>query len=187
MTAQGDWASRWRVRAGYPVALAFLLFAHPTGMSILAGAILAATGLFVRGAAAGRLYKHEQLATSGPYAYTRNPLYFGSAVLAAGLVTAGASWIAAVLVGGYFLAFYPAVMRKEEHHLRERYGTAFEEYSARVPLFWPRLNFSTRDSASSFSWTQYRRNREYQAALGTLAGFAVMASKPFWAHFFGDL
>ncbi len=186
MSARGQQLARWRVRAGYPVAIAFLLLARPAPAWLAGGAVAAALGLLVRGAAAGHLRKHEQLSTGGPYALTRNPLYFGSAILAAGFVLAGASWIAAVLVAAYFLAFYPAVMRREEGELRERYGTAFDEYARRVPLFWPRLTACGPDEGQAagaagagacFSWAQYRRNREYQAAVGTAIGLAILAAK----------
>jgi hypothetical protein len=180
--------ARWRVRAGYPVAACFLALAWPTIATLAAGAAVAALGLFVRAAAAGHLHKHEQLATRGPYAFTRNPLYLGSAVLAAGFAVAGASWIAAALVAAYFAVFYPAAMRREEDELRARYGAAFEEYSRRVPRFWPRLSPSapapaagTASSATDeFSWRQFGRNREYQAAIGTIIGLAVLAAKMFW-------
>jgi protein-S-isoprenylcysteine O-methyltransferase Ste14 len=89
---------RWRVRVAYPLAFVFWVLAAPTPRSILLGAIIAAIGLFIRGAAAGHLRKDQELATTGPYARTRNPLYLGSAFLAAGFVVAGRSWWAGALV-----------------------------------------------------------------------------------------
>jgi len=168
MSSARELAMRWRVRLGYPLAVLCLWLAHPTWLSLVCGGAIGLAGLLVRGAAAGHLRKHEELATSGPYAFTRNPLYFGSALLAAGFLVAGRSWIAALLVAIYFAVFYGAVMRGEESELRARYGTAFEGYAARVPLFWPRLK-GGRASAAGFSWASYRRNREYQAALGFAA------------------
>lgn len=175
----GELWMRWRVRVGYPVALVYALLATPAPWSIAAGGAIAALGLLIRARAAGHLRKHEALSTTGPYAYTRNPLYFGSALLAAGFLLAGRSWIAALVVGAYFALFYTAVMRREEPELRAHYGTAFDDYAARVPLFWPRL---TRAGAgpSDFSWEVYRRNREYQAALGALAGLLLLCGKMFW-------
>ncbi len=135
--AAASFFSRWRVRAGYPLAILFLYLASPTPSAIAIGAAIAAIGLVVRGAAAGHLRKLETLTTSGPYAWMRNPLYFGSALLAAGFAVAGHSpWAALVLVA-YFGIFYPVVMKKEEGELRERYGAAFIEYAKRVPLFFP--------------------------------------------------
>lgn len=169
----GEVFMRWRVRAAYPVALVCFWLARPTPRSLAWGATIAALGLALRAAAAGHLLKHQQLATSGPYAYTRNPLYLGSALLAAGFLVAGRSWLAAAILAAYFAVFYPAVMWREEQELLVQYGRAFQDYAARVPLFWPRLG---RDVASGarFSWDLYRRNREYQAGLGYLAGIALL-------------
>jgi protein-S-isoprenylcysteine O-methyltransferase Ste14 len=180
VSQQRNFWMRWRVRIGYPVAVVYWILAAPTFPSILAGGAIAALGLFIRGAASGHLRKYEELVTSGPYARTRNPLYFGSAFLAAGFALAGHSWWAAGIVLGYFAVFYSAVMRNEESDLRARYGAAFDEYAARVPLFFPLLfsGGSPGDkgarAAKTFSWAQYRRNREYQALVGTIAGLGIV-------------
>jgi protein-S-isoprenylcysteine O-methyltransferase Ste14 len=183
------WA-RWRVRAGYLVAAMYWLLAAPTSFSILIGAILAAFGLVIRGLASGHLRKDETLATSGPYGVTRHPLYFGSAFLAAGFVAAGRSWIAGIIVTAYFAVFYYAVMRSEERDVRERFGTAFEEYASRVPLFVPRFppassDRQSRDPGTRFSWSQYRRNREYQALLGTIAALVAVWLRMWLRALFG--
>lgn len=169
------WA-RWRVRLGYPAAIAFALLAHPTPLSLVVGATIAALGLLIRGAAAGHLYKHQRLSTSGPYRYTRNPLYFGSALLAAGLLVAGRSPYAAAVIAFYFEVFYPQVMQRESEELHARYGSHFDEYAARVPFFFPSL-FPRTGPGAPFSWAQYRINREYQAALGFLLGLALLYAK----------
>jgi len=172
---------RWRVRTGYPIAVIYWLLAAPTLRSIVIGGVITVFGLLVRGAASGHLRKDQELATSGPYATTRNPLYLGSAFLATGFIIAGHSWWAGLLVAAYFAVFYIAVIRDEERHLRERFGAAFDEYAARVPVFFPGFR-DTRPEPTSppgppaevFSWAQYRRNREYQALIGTIAGLAVV-------------
>lgn len=176
MSGAGDFWVRWRVRFGYPVAAIFLLLAKPSVESLILGGAMGAVGLSIRAAAAGHLRKHEELTTSGPYSYTRNPLYLGSAVLAAGILLAGGSWLAAPLVGGYFVLFYSLVMRREEAELRARYGDAFHEYARRVPLFFPRLGGGA-GGGGGFSWAQYARNREYQALLGFVAGLALLWAK----------
>jgi protein-S-isoprenylcysteine O-methyltransferase Ste14 len=171
---------RWRVRLAYPLALAFWLLAVPTVRSIVIGAMVAAFGLFIRGVAAGHLRKDQELATTGPYARTRNPLYLGSAFLAAGFAVAGRSWLAGALVAVYFAIFYYVVMRNEEEDLRARFGAVYNQYAARVPWFlpfWVGSEFDARAGRASdakFSWTQYRRNREYRALLGALAGIAAL-------------
>jgi len=172
--------TRWRVRVGYPVAVAYLWFASPTWKSVATGGAIAALGLVVRALAAGHLRKWEGLATSGPYACTRNPLYFGSTLLAVGFAVAGHSWIGAALIAAYFAVFYPSVIKREEAELRARYGRAYEEYAARVPLFWPRIRRQTPAPLEQFSWPLYRRNHEYQAALGFLAGLALLILRMYW-------
>jgi len=171
---------RWRVRTGYPVAVVYLVLADPRPRWILIGAALAAIGLLIRGASSGHLRKDRELATAGPYAYTRNPLYLGSAFLAAGFAIAGGSWWAGLLVVAYFGIFYYAVMRNEEQDLHRRFGEAFDAYAARVPLFFPWFARAAASSSGSetgeqqFSWAQYRRNREYKALIGTIAGLGVL-------------
>ncbi len=177
---------RWRVRIGYPVALAYLILARPTPRSLAIGALVGALGIVIRAWAAGYLRKHEALAVSGPYAFTRNPLYFGSVILGAGFVVAGDSLWAAIIVAAYLALFYPAVMEREESELHAHYGDAFLEYAARVPLFWPRVRLAPqpRESSPKFSSQLYRRNREYQAALGFLVGLALLCAKMlFLPHF----
>ena len=178
MSRAGDFAMRYRVRLGYPLALMYFVFVRPTPQAILFGAVIALAGLCVRAAAAGHLRKHEQLAVAGPFAHTRNPLYFGSMLIAAGFLVAGrfwvdGGWIAATVIAVYFGYFYGAVVKREENELRAHYGPAFDAYAARVPLFLPRLSGGV-DTAEGFSWEQYWRNREYQAALGVLGGIGVL-------------
>lgn len=173
------WA-RWRVRIGYPVAAIYWMLAAPTRQSIAIGGVVAALGLLIRGLSSGHLRKDEELTTSGPYACTRNPLYLGSAFLAAGFVMAGLSWIAGALVAAYFTIFYYAVMRSEEKDLCAQFGTAFEDYAARVPLFFPHIGRPVDQGASPqaegnlFSWARYLRNREHQALMGALAGLGSL-------------
>ena len=100
------WA-RWRVRTGYPIALVCLWLTHPTLGSVLLGSSIALVGLLVRGYAAGHLRKNEALAETGPYARTRNPLYFGSALFAAGFIVSSRSWLAAALADSLFCDFLP--------------------------------------------------------------------------------
>jgi protein-S-isoprenylcysteine O-methyltransferase Ste14 len=193
VSAERKFWMRWRVRLGYPVAVIYWLLATPSPRWILMGGSIALLGLLVRATAAGYLRKSEELAISGPYARTRNPLYFGSSLLAAGFAIAGGSWWAAGAVIIYFGLFYYAVMRNEEEELRERYGAAFEEYAAHIPLFFPRMFESGTDPhpagppAKEFSWAQYRRNREYQAFVGTIAALGFVWLRmwlPAWVPWF---
>jgi protein-S-isoprenylcysteine O-methyltransferase Ste14 len=162
--------ARWRVRVGYLLAIVVLVLAHPTPQSIAIGGAVGVVGLWVRALAAGHLHKQEMLTVSGPYAHTRNPLYFGSAILTVGAAVAMNSWIAAALLLGYFALFYSVVMRKEEGELRFHHGAAFDEYAKAVPLFFPRVTAARLGLGveRAFSFAQYKKNREYRAAIGFL-------------------
>lgn len=186
MASYSAWASRWRVPASYPVVLGYLYFAEPELRSIVLGALVVVPGLALRAAAAGYLYKHQQLATQGPYAFTRNPLYLGSTIMAAGFCLAGASWWGTALVAAYLYLFYPAVIRLEQEELRARYGPAYDDYARRVPLFFPRYSAHAEQVAKAgaeFSWEQYLRNREFQAGWGVLAGLGVLILKLLWMRY----
>ena len=162
--------ARWRVRLGYPLAIVALALSRPTPRSILAGALVGMIGLLVRALAAGHLHKQEVLTVSGPYAYTRNPLYFGSAILTLGAAVATYSWTSAGVLCVYFALFYSIVMRREEQELHLQHHAAFDDYARTVPLFLPRLTPAKLASgaAGSFSFAQYKKNREHRAAIGFL-------------------
>lgn len=165
--------ARWRVRLGYLVAAIVLWVARPNPLSIALGAAIGLTGLGIRAWAAGYLHKQSVLTTGGPYAFTRNPLYFGSAVLTAGAAVAMHSAVAAILLFVYFVAVYWVVMRREEGELRLQHGAAFERYAASVPLLFPRLA-PAGGGEGRFSLAQYRKNHEYQAAAGFLLLLTVL-------------
>jgi protein-S-isoprenylcysteine O-methyltransferase Ste14 len=165
------------VRTGYLVAIAALWFAHPTPASICLAAAVGIVGLLVRASAAGHLHKQEVLAVSGPYAYTRNPLYLGSAILALAAAAAMRSWVSTILLFAYFAIFYSAVMRREEWELHQRHGPSFEAYASRVPLFFPRVTATPDAVAGTFSFAQYKKNREWRAALGFLLLLAILFAR----------
>ncbi len=162
--------ARWRVRLSYPLAAVVLWLAHPSPKSIVAGALAGAIGLWIRARAAGYLHKQEVLTTTGPYAYTRNPLYLGSFILAIGAAVAAHSWPSTLILFCYFALFYSFVMRREERELYQHHGDAFREYARAVPLFLPRMTPAKLSStaAASFSFAQYKQNGEYRAAIGFL-------------------
>lgn len=176
MSALGAFFVRWRVRLGYPLAILVLFFARPTPTSILSGALIGVIGLWLRACAAGYLHKQEVLTVTGPYAFTRNPLYLGSAILTLGAGIAARSWTSASTLCVYFALVYSIVMRREEKELHLRHGAAFEEYARSVPLFLPRLTTVklVGASASSFSFAQYKKNHEWQAAVGYLLLLGVL-------------
>jgi protein-S-isoprenylcysteine O-methyltransferase Ste14 len=165
-----DFFARWRVRIGYLLALVVLWFAHPNPRSILIGGVIGLVGLAIRAYAAGYLHKQSVLTVAGPYARTRNPLYFGSSIMNLGAAVAMRSWISAGILLIYFAVVYSFVMRREEMELRQQHGSAFDAYARAVPLFFPGLSVSLSFTVGrgSFSWSQYKKNHEYQAAVGFL-------------------
>jgi len=165
-----DFFAGWRVRIGYLLAVVVLWLSRPEPRPILLGACVGLLGLAIRAYAAGYLHKQAVLTTTGPYARTRNPLYFGSSILTLGAAIAMNSWLSASLLLIYFALVYTLVMRREEIELRGHHGAEFDAYANSVPLFFPRLAASKQPPATpgTFSWSQYRKNHEYQAALGFL-------------------
>lgn len=165
------------------LVLPLLWFAQPTRGLLMLGALLAAGGLLIRGWAAGTIHKDEDLTTSGPYAYTRNPLYIGSFFIGLGVALAGGHWIWPVLFLALFLGVYGRTMSGERGLLIELFGDCFEHYAENVPALLPRLTpYRSKhpDVAGGFRLRQYKRNNEWEALLGVGAAFAFLATKHMW-------
>jgi protein-S-isoprenylcysteine O-methyltransferase Ste14 len=167
-----DAVAKLRVPGGFLMVAAFVWLAAPTWTSLTVGLPLSALGLALRAWAAGHLEKNRTLAESGPYAYVRNPLYIGTLMVAAGFVLASRRWELGALFAGVFLLIYLPVVELEEQHLRSLFPE-YADYANRVPRLWPRL----AGSRGSFRWSLYKRNQEYQALAGFLAGAAVLIWK----------
>lgn len=140
---------------------------------MLASLPVIAAGLALRAWAAGHLEKDRSLAESGPYAYTRNPLYLGTFIVALGFAVGATNWILAIIFTAAFLLIYLPVMEREEEHLLKIFPD-YRAYAARVPLLWPKL---APQGPRSFLGRVYMKNEEYKASLGALAGLAVLAAK----------
>jgi steroid 5-alpha reductase family enzyme len=116
-----------------------------------------------------------RLATGGPYAHVRNPLYVGTALVAAGLAIAAREWGLAALFAAVFALIYLPAIELEEQHLRELFPE-YADYARRVPVLVPRL-LPASGGTGSFAWRLYWKNEEYQALAGFLAGAALLAWK----------
>lgn len=169
-----DLVARLRVPSGFLLVVVFALFSHPTESSLLEGLPLSVAGLWLRGWAAGHLAKNTKLATSGPYRYTRNPLYLGTLLVALGLVTAARNWILGLLFAAVFVLVYLPVIELEEQHLRQIFPD-YDGYAERVPLLLPVGRLAP--SGRPYRWALYKKNQEYQALLGYLAGFVYLVWK----------
>jgi len=171
-------ARRIRVPLGFLFAALYLWLARPTWWSIAIGAVVSLVGVWIRAIASGHVKKNEELTTTGPYAYTRNPLYLGSIVIAIGFaIAARDAWIGVALVA-FFLIIYLPVIRSEEEYLRGKFAN-FDEYVSRVPRLIPRLTSASKETGA-FSRELYLRHREYNALIGTLLLVCVLIGKLLW-------
>ena len=161
-------ARRIRVPLGFVFAVLYFWLARPTWRFIALGMLLIVPGLLIRAAASGHVRKNEALATSGPYAYTRNPLYLGSLLIGIGFAVAARSWWVGVALIVIFFAIYVPVIRDEETFLRQKFPE-FEDYARRVPRILPRItsHSATKDEPAGFSTDLYLKHREYKALLGS--------------------
>ncbi len=174
MSDWGTLARRIRVPVGFGFALLYVWLARPTIRSIAIGAAVAAVGLGVRAWASGHVSKAEEITQSGPYAYTRNPLYLGSIVIGGGFAIAAMSpWIALGMLAR-FLAVYVPVIRWEEAWLRAHLD-GFDAYASRVPRLIPRM--TPAGFPGAFSRERYLKHREYNALLGALAMLVALVIK----------
>jgi protein-S-isoprenylcysteine O-methyltransferase Ste14 len=172
--AYADRVARLRVPGGFLLVAAFAWFSHPSAISLMAGIPIAAGGLAIRAWAAGHLAKNRMLATSGPYAYTRNPLYLGTLVVAVGLAIASRSIGLTVLFAAVFFLIYLPVIELEEQHLRKLFPE-YAEYARTVPKLWP--GTGVHRSTMQFKYSLYAKNQEYQALAGFLAGTLLLILK----------
>jgi protein-S-isoprenylcysteine O-methyltransferase Ste14 len=169
-----DFVQRLRVASGFLLLVTFASLAQPRPFSMAIGLPISVVGLVIRGWAAGHLAKNQRLATSGPYAYIRNPLYAGTLLVALGIVIAAGSAILATIFAAVFVLVYLPVIELEEQHLRNIFPE-YEPYAARVHRLLPIAKWSGRNAR--FSFDLYRRNQEYKAALGFLAAAAWLIWK----------
>lgn len=168
-------ARRIRVPLSFALGIAYVWLARPTRTSILVGGVLLIPGLLLRGLAAGHVQKDRELTTSGPYAYTRNPLYLGSLILAAGFALAARSPVILGLLLLMFVLIYVPVIAGEERYLRQTFPE-YADYARHVPRFWLRV---TRygNQAGAFSSDLYWKHREYNAIIGCGVVLAVLLFK----------
>jgi protein-S-isoprenylcysteine O-methyltransferase Ste14 len=169
-------ARRIRVPLGFVFAVLYFWLARPTWRWLAIGAVLIVPGVLIRALASGHVRKNEALATSGPYAYTRNPLYLGSLLMGIGFAVAARSWWVGVALVAMFLAIYLPVIRGEEKFLREKFPE-FDEYARNVPRMFPRIIAAAERDGSRFSMDLYVKHREYNAALGAIAMTAALVVK----------
>jgi protein-S-isoprenylcysteine O-methyltransferase Ste14 len=152
---------------------------HPTWQSLAIGSMIAALGALIRLWAAGYIDKGKALATEGPYAMTRNPLYLGSLIMALGILIAGHVYWLVLLFGILFVALYYPVMKREEQELLQGYGEDFVNYAERVPMFFPQFR-SAAARSTTFLWLRVRRNREHRHLLVLALAVIFLMVRIYW-------
>jgi len=172
---------RIRVPLGFIFVLVYFWIARPNILSLFASVALVAPGILLRGYASGYVKKNEELATTGPYAYTRNPLYLGSLLIAFGFALASRSiWIAVALLALFGIIYLP-VIAGEEEYLRAHFP-GYEDYARRVPCLLPRLVARPGSGPGSFSPVLYRKHREYNSLLGSFCIYLALIAKMVFRH-----
>lgn len=171
-------ARRIRVPLGFLLAAGYLVVARPTLLTLVVGTAIAFAGLLIRAWAAGHIVKNDRLATTGPYAHTRNPLYFGSFLIAAGFAIA-AHWSLLLLVIAFFVLIYGPTIRDERVGIRARFPDAYDEWERNVPSFVPRTTpwratTPATGERAGFDFDLYLRHGEWRAALGFAAVLAYL-------------
>jgi len=168
------WATL-RLTALFAFIVVLVLLARPRPAEVAIGFVIASLGEAVRFWAAGHLLKTKELITSGPYRYTRNPLYLGRLLILTGLcVMARLPYFAnlILLAAGYAVFFFYYMPRKERvepARLRAVHGEAYDRYFKAVPALLP--TFRPYANASNLGWSSDRmiRNREAWMVVGIVA------------------
>jgi protein-S-isoprenylcysteine O-methyltransferase Ste14 len=169
------------VPLGFLCAALFILFARPRPITLAIGAPISFLGLLLRAWGSGHLRKNDALAISGPYAFTRNPLYLGSFIMGLGFTIASGRWWLGALFVALFLGIYLPVMRVESATLSQLFGSSFEEYVKAVPVFLPRVTpYRRGQTRIGFDQSLYLRYREYRAGLGLLIAWSFLVFKAYY-------
>jgi protein-S-isoprenylcysteine O-methyltransferase Ste14 len=190
-----DWIARWqqvarriRVPLGFLTAALYLfelIRRAPQPAAVAWSLALVLPGLWLRAYASGYVKKNRELTVTGPYAHTRNPLYLGSLLMAAGFALALLSWPVAVALALVFVTIYVPVIASEERFLRATFPN-FDDYCRQVPRLIPRLTTPANPSAEagSFSLSLYLQHREYDASIGVLLLYlSLILLRPLLAAF----
>jgi protein-S-isoprenylcysteine O-methyltransferase Ste14 len=158
---------RLRILAVLALVGALVLLARPTPLAVQIGFVFVALGEAVRFWAAGHLRKTVELITSGPYRYTRNPLYLGRLLIFTGIAVMarlpyGLNWI---VLGLGYLVFFGYYFRRKERvepaRLREWHGEAYQRYFEAVPALFPSLKPYGDGGSGGWSSERMVRNREH--------------------------
>jgi len=176
-----NWFASHRIVATAPVAVLLIVLADPTPLLLALGGTLVVLGEAGRMWSSGHIDKNQELATAGPYAHTRNPLYVANLLLLLGFcVMSGHAWVSALALLAFAMIYRP-VIREEAQHMDKLFGEAYRTWSAEVPLFFPRIT-AAKNAVGSFSWPLVIQHREHKNAAAFLLGIVIFCGIYFWRH-----
>ncbi len=165
---------KYRAMVGVLCLIAVLILARPNARSVFVGFLLIVIGVFFRGWASGYIDKNRELATEGPYALTRNPLYFGNFILGMGIAIASNHRIGYVIFLAFFLTFFTFLILLERKRMKAKFGPVYEEWAKTSGLFFPRIRPIRK---FNFNIAYYMKNREYRVLYFSLFVIAVLIAK----------
>ena len=174
---------KWRVRITLFFIILAVVLAKPVLWSILAGVGLTLIGLAIRTWACGHLEKEKKLTTSGPYRYTRNPLYFGNLLIGLGVVIGAQSWWVLGTAFVVFGIFYPAIILSEKKKMEELFPLEYQEYKKQVPLFFPTYFSAWPCQKTRFHWGRHKSNKEFRAIFSSVLFWLIMIAKFIYLEF----
>ncbi|MBL4774774.1 MAG: isoprenylcysteine carboxylmethyltransferase family protein [Mariprofundus sp.] len=169
---------RARIPASILMALAIIVFAHPSQSSWLLGLVVVVIGEALRIWASGHIHKSAQVTCTGPYAMVRHPLYLGHFLIATGFCITGDSIIAFIIVSISFFVIYIPTWKNEEKNLTELFGATYSDFMATTPALLPRWNRAV--FSGSFSWPLVKQHREWNHVAALLAGMLGMLGLAWW-------
>lgn len=168
---------RWRVRAGLIGAVLVIILAQPDPPSLIIGLAVTLPGLLLRTWASGHLKKDKELTVSGPYMYSRNPLYLGNLIIGLGIIIASRSlWVLGIFVF-YFLLFYPLIIQVEVEKMNRLFPREYEGYANQTSVLLPARKPFSAPKKNRFSWMLYRKNKEWRAFIGTILLWLILSGK----------
>jgi len=177
MALAGKWRKvTLRTIPVYLLTAALIFYARPTFYSFAEGLVLVLAGEGIRVWAAGHIQKNQELTTSGPYAYLKNPLYFGTFWIMLGFCLISRTFFLMTVGLCIFLLYYaPYKKRREGKRLLKEFGSRWEEYDREVPDYLPRVTPYPRRGARRWSFLLFLENDEQGTAAAVLLGIAAMA------------
>lgn len=167
-----------RQSIGLILAMWFAVIAQPTPWLLFLVTPVLLTGVGVRMWASGFIIKNRALATNGPYAFVRHPLYVGNILIIIAFGAASGSWGAFLVAIGFVAFFYPTAIEYEDRKLCNIFGTAWREFAAQTPALIPHLR-RPRSEADGGRWSiekSLSSNLELLVSLYLLACFFYIYS-----------